>query len=153
MKIKITALCAAVAVAGALATACDPAPKATNAPASNNAAKPANSNDSVKIDKNVREQPGPDNSQIVVRTMPNGAEVSVRKWDAGPIKRVKRGTRAVRVVYRDGKIYRTEDKEMMDHALDWTTAQIDAAIKKTGKLVDQPAASKAGGDDDDGGDE
>ena len=85
----------------------------------------------------------------------NGDEIAVRKWDAGPIRKVTRRQKAgaataIRVVYGNGRIVRVEDKNAIDHALDWTAAQIDEITKKVGKVVDEPpAASRQRGDDDD----
>jgi hypothetical protein len=153
MKISTLALCAAVAAGGALSAACGEPPKPLP-PANANAAGPKN--DTAKVDPRiVRDEAGPDNSRIAVRQLENGDQVAVRKWDSGPIRKVTRRQpkdgkpKGVRVVYKDGKIVRVEDQETIDHALDWTSAQLDAAAKKSGKTVDDaPARDKAAADDD-----
>jgi hypothetical protein len=154
MKIKTIALGAAVAALGALSGACQEPPR--SGPQNTNAAAPANSNDTVKVQpKVVRDEAGPDNSHITVRQLENGDEIAVRKWDAGPIRKVTRRQKAgaataIRVVYGNGRIVRVEDKNAIDHALDWTAAQIDEITKKVGKVVDEPpAATRQRGDDDD----
>jgi hypothetical protein len=158
MKIKTVALWAAAAALGACAAACGEAPKTTPANANANANAPAaGRNDTVKVQpKVVRDEDGPDDSHITVRQLENGDQVAVRKWKGGPIAKVSRRTKdgqskAIRVVYKNGKIVKVEDAAAIEHALEWTAAQIDEVAKKSGKVVDEPSAAsqKAGGDDDD----
>lgn len=106
----------------------------------------SSSRDMAKVvPKVLRDEAGPDGSRIVVRQLESGDEVAVRRWESGPVKKVtkraKSGTtKAIRVVLRDGKVYRLDDAAAIEHALDWTGAQIGDAAKKLGKNVDEPAA-------------
>jgi hypothetical protein len=100
--------------------------------------------------KVVRDEAGPDNSHIMVKEMSNGQRVEVRTWEAGPVRKVTRRERpgrakTMRVVYRDGRAVRVDDAGSIEHALDWTGAQIAGAATKFGKEVGDRA--------DDAGDE
>ena len=116
---------------------------AANANLNTNAAAP--SGDSIKVQpKILKDEPGPDNSRIVVRQLENGDQVSVRKWDAGPVKKVTQRakgseTKGIRVVFRDGKVVRVMDKEAVAHAMDWTGAQLADVAKKLGTTLDAAA--------------
>jgi gas vesicle protein len=90
------------------------------------------------------DEPGPDNSKITVRQQESGDTVTIRKWDAGPVRKLTRReqngeTKVVRVVTREGTVYRVEDKDTVEHALDWTGQQIADSAKKVGKAVDAVA--------------
>ncbi len=147
---------AALVLACGLAIACGEPPHSGNtgnANAPTNA--PANGNTAGKAPeaKVLSESDGPDGSHVKVRQA-TGGTVTVRTWAAGPITKVARAERngqvkAIRVVYRNGRIVRIEDKEAIDHALDWTAAQIDEAAKKSGKIVEDVPARGQGSDDDD----
>lgn len=140
MDIKRIALVAAFAAASAFTVACQNTPNQTPP---KNIGGPTNapSGETTKIEPKVaKEEAGPDNSHITVRQFENGDESSIRRWDSGPIAKVVRRkhggeTKAIRVTYRDGKIVRVSDPAAIEHAMDWTAAQIDEAAK-SGKVVD-----------------
>jgi hypothetical protein len=146
---------AALIMAAGLAIGCGEPPK--NGAAANTNAAPAapqgNAPASAPQPKIVSDTEGPDGSRIKVR-QGNGGNVTVRTWATGPISKVAKAERngqvkAIRVVYRNGKIVRVEDKDAIAHALDWTAAQIDEVAQKSGKIVeDVPARGQAGDDDD-----
>jgi hypothetical protein len=146
MKLKKFALTAAAA-AVALTAACGGPPPA---PPAGNGSVPAQSTDTAKVQpKIVRDEAGPDNSHILVKELENGDQTSVRKWDAGLLKKVTRRqhngqVKAIRVLYRNGKIVRIEDRNAVDHAMDWSAAQIDEAATKVGKVVEEPRGAKTG---------
>lgn len=118
-------------------------------------ASPSNGNlgstnrDTAKVEpKILKDEAGPDGSRIVVRQLENGDEVSVRRWESGAVKkvtkRVKDGsTKVIRVVMRDGKVYRLGDPAAIEHAMDWTADQIADAARKLGKDIDGPGADPA----------
>ncbi len=145
---------AVVAVASILG--CGEPPKTGTPPANTNAAPTPNANRAPAAgEKIVRDEAGPDNSHIRVRELANGNRVSVRLWDAGPVSKVTRReqngeVKALRVIYRNGRIVRVESKDASDHIFDWTAAQFDDVAKKSGKIVeDAPARGQASDDDDD----
>jgi hypothetical protein len=147
--IALGAAAAAVALTAACGGAPQPAPPAGNAAAPAPGAPPAVAPGSPAKPKVVRDEAGPDNSHILVRQLENGDQTSIRRWDAGPIEKVTRRQhggkiKAVRIKYRDGKVVRVEDRETIDHALDWTAAQIDAAATKSGKVVEAARGAKPG---------
>jgi hypothetical protein len=128
---------AVAALAGAVACGTARQPETANtAPANANAAAPP-AEPSTKV---VREEAGPDGSQVVVKETPDGQRVEVRTWKEGPIRKVTRRerrdkTRVVRVVYRDGRAVRVDDENTVENALEWTGAQIADAAKKFGREV------------------
>jgi hypothetical protein len=155
MKTRTLALAAAVAASCALSAACGE-PSGPAGAANSNAGAAAPKNDSVKVGpKVVRDEAGPDGSHITVRQLENGDQVTVRKFASGPLAKVTRRekggqAKAVRVVYKNDRVVRIEDREAIDHMLDWTAAQIDDAAKKSGKVVsDAPARGQKGADEDD----
>ena len=99
--------------------------------------------------KIVRDEAGPDNSHVLVKQLENGDQTSVRKWESGPLRKVTRRqhngqVKAIRVSYRNGKIVRIEDRNAIEHAMDWTAAQIDEAATKLGKVVEEARDAKPG---------
>ncbi len=144
MMIKRVGLFAVLAAVAVMSVGCNEPAKPPAANVANTNA-PAPTADSVKVQPKVlKDEPGPDGSRIVVRQLESGDQVSVRKWDAGPVKKVtvraKAGeTKGIRVVFRDGKIVRVVDKEAVAHALDWTGAQLADVARKTGTTLDAPA--------------
>jgi hypothetical protein len=141
MIIRRIGLVAVVAFAATIAGACGE--QAKQAPVRNiNTNATPTAGDSVKVPpKILKDEPGPDGSRIVVRQLENGDEVAIRKWDAGPVKKVTKrtkagATRGIRVVFSDGKVVRVEDVDAVTHALDWTGAQLADVAKKTGKTLD-----------------
>ena len=113
---------------------------------SSNANSAAPGRDTAKVEPKVlKDEAGPDGSRIVVRQLESGDTVAVRRWEAGAVKKVTKRTKsgvtkAIRVVLRNGKVYRLDDATAIEHALDWTGDQIADAAKKLGKNVDEPAS-------------
>lgn len=111
-----------------------------------NANSAAPSRDTAKVEPKVlKDEAGPDGSRIVVRQLESGDTVAVRRWETGAVKKVTKRTKsgvtkAMRIVLRNGKVYRLEDATAIEHAMDWTGDQIADAAKKLGKNVDEPAS-------------
>jgi len=148
MKIRNVMIGAALAAMASL-TACGGAGTGpANAPVANGVAP---GKDTAKVQpKILKDEAGPDNSHVVIRQLESGDTVAVRRWNAGEIKKVTKRTkagvtRAIRVVFRNEKIFRVEDPAAIEHALDWTGAQIADVARKSGKNVDEPAGE---GDED-----
>lgn len=134
-----------LALAAAIATVgCGDSAGTKPATANSNSAAP--SRDTAKVEPKVlKDEAGPDGSRIVVRQLESGDTVAVRRWDAGAVKKVTKRTKggvtkAMRIVLRNGKVYRLEDPTAIEHAMDWTGDQIADAAKKLGKNVDEPAS-------------
>ena len=145
MSLKRMTMLAAAGVLALSSIACNEAEQpaaTTNTNAS--VTTPATTRVEPKIIK--EREPAPDNSTLTVRQQENGDVVSVRRWDSGPVQKVTKRERAgetkqVRVVMRDGAIYRTDDRNTIEHALDWTGAQLADAAKKTGKAMGTAAGA------------
>lgn len=135
-----TVLAAAVAAVGCGDSA------GTKPANSSNANSAAPRRDTAKVEPKVlKDEAGPDGSRIVVRQLESGDTVAVRRWEAGAVKKVTKRTKggvtkAIRVVLRNGKVYRLDDATAIEHALDWTGDQIAEAAKKLGKNVDEPTS-------------
>lgn len=143
MIIRYTLMTAALAVAVATA-GCGDTGGTRPANSSNTNAGTSNRDTSKVVPKVLKDEAGPDGSRIVVRQLESGDEVAVRRWESGAVKKVTKrtksgSTKAIRVVLRDGKVYRLDDAAAIEHAMDWTAAQIAEAAKKLGKNVDDPA--------------
>lgn len=132
---KIVLLCAIACVTG-LAAACEPPktePPVKNAAPANNANQASSNLDRELLSDDV----GPDNSRIRVKQLDNGAKVTIRSWKEGPIRKLKKRenagqVKAIRFTMRDGKELVVEDPVVIEHALDWSAAQLTEAAKKSG---------------------
>lgn len=135
-----------LAIAAAIATVGCGDSTGTKPGTTANANSAAPSRDTAKVEPKVlKDEAGPDGSRIVVRQLESGDTVAVRRWETGAVKKVTKRTKsgvtkAVRIVLRNGKVYRLEDATAIEHAMDWTGDQIADAAKKLGKNVDEPAS-------------
>ena len=151
MTIRNTMMILALAAALATVGCGDSAGTKPATTANSNSAAP--SRDTAKVGPKVlKDEAGPDGSRIVVRQLESGDTVAVRRWEAGAVKKVTKRTKsgvtkAMRVVLRNGKVYRLEDATAIEHAMDWSGDQIADAAKKLGKNVDEPASDSDDADE------
>ena len=146
---------ATLVASSALAFGCGPSQKATtdNSNAATTPSASSNAKPGAPESKIISEQDGPEGSHIKVRAA-NGGQVTVRTWPSGPVAKVARVERngqikAIRVIYRTGRVVRVEDRTAIDHAMDWTAAQLDEVATKSGKVIEDTPARGQGGDEDD----
>ena len=151
MIIRNTMMTLAIAAAVATVGCGDSAGTKPGTTANANSAAP--SRDTAKVEPKVlKDEAGPDGSRIVVRQLESGDTVAVRRWESGAVKKVTKRTKsgvtkAMRIVLRNGKVYRLEDATAIEHAMDWTGDQIADAAKKLGKNVDEPASDSDDADE------
>ena len=149
----ITAMASALVLLVACNQSQPPATQNANAQRAANTNAPANENaqgsDTARVAPNVSDQhDGPDGSQIAVKEFRNGQKIELRTWASGPVAKLTRRVGfdnkvTVRVKLREGTRYRIDDAGVIEHALDWSGAQLADAAKKLGHPI------AAVGEDDD----
>jgi hypothetical protein len=145
MSLKRMTMLAATGVLAVSSIACnEPEKPAATTNSNASVATPATTRVEPKIIK--QNEAAPDNSTLTVRQQENGDVVSVRKWNDGPVKKVTKRersgeTKQIRVLMRDGSVYRVDDRNAIEHALDWTGAQLAEAAKKSGRAMDAAAGA------------